>query len=530
MADNNAPQQPRTSKSRAQEGAWKRAQNRLSQQCRRERKSAQGRHLEHALATLQTTANLQGEDRYSVLLQTYLKLLDEHQALQDATLRLRKRLLSVSNAAAAAAEDPFFETLLKKNGKRDATTSTVDDSPEPTIQPVATVTHNDESLFLSEPGFEPMFSNPVDHHASDPGSSLLGQISTPMLVNPVPAFFHFPLEFGFQNVYVQSPTEFADKTMSACRQYLNVALNVESANWSLPLQELLNQQSNEVAAAAVRLLSRCAGIEPYVYGIGRADYLEKIIRWRLSNSPDDAADIPPQFAPTQLQHRQNNGTLQHHLLIDFICWPEIRDQVILHTSELDLDMLQRDIVFNTVIEVPRYGLALGVLDLFQNWICARGDRCQEGPASYLGDRNWVFFTATEEADSLCLGNEVVEKAILQELTSIVHQHSTSALEPRTITQPTMDLVCDFATRSSIQDSSSSWKDIFGKYRVAMNPRTLETGAMGCLELQETHYWKLGKDFARKYTILDCSSGESRLTPSYYLAKDCFSYRLFLHNI
>lgn len=102
MSNNEKYPQARKGKQDAKQSR-KRAQNRISQQCRRERDSARARHLEHALTAIQSTSNLDCEDRYSALVQSHLRLLDDNENLQEALFNFRKRLLSMSNAAAAAA-------------------------------------------------------------------------------------------------------------------------------------------------------------------------------------------------------------------------------------------------------------------------------------------------------------------------------------------------------------------------------------------------------------------------------------------
>ena len=97
----------------------KRAQNRTSQQCLREKNLAYVRSLEDTVQLLQSAIasdndDTEGQqDRYTKLLEAHLKQMKENQALRDALLRLRKKLLSFSNAAAAAAgttREPLFCT------------------------------------------------------------------------------------------------------------------------------------------------------------------------------------------------------------------------------------------------------------------------------------------------------------------------------------------------------------------------------------------------------------------------------------
>jgi len=85
----------------------KRVQNRIAQRCCRERRLTHVRRLE-SLAKVLESSNVAGvteneEDRYGTLLRAHLKLLDEHKELEEALLRLRKKLLSVSSSVSSAA-------------------------------------------------------------------------------------------------------------------------------------------------------------------------------------------------------------------------------------------------------------------------------------------------------------------------------------------------------------------------------------------------------------------------------------------
>lgn len=82
--------------------AQKRAQNRLSQQCVRERRRAQSKHLDTLTAVIESGTS-DKFDRQDARVVAQLELIKENEELKDALLRLRKKLLSVSTAAAAAA-------------------------------------------------------------------------------------------------------------------------------------------------------------------------------------------------------------------------------------------------------------------------------------------------------------------------------------------------------------------------------------------------------------------------------------------
>ncbi|KAL7916779.1 hypothetical protein GGI35DRAFT_485940 [Trichoderma velutinum] len=491
--------------------ARRRVQNRISQQCRRERGSAKARHL-HRLAIVQSMSTMNYEDRYSALLQEHLKLIDDNESLREALLGLRKRFLSLSAAATAAAEDSIFNKLLEKDTKK------ASDVSQQLIVPEALTSNADEAMSM------PRVSTP-DTNA---GNAICNYPS-PLLPNPDPAYslnafvgqnignsdnnifaldnpaygdefsirLNFIPSFDLHEIYVHSPTEFADKVLSVCRQYLKDDISTAPPCPAPPREvrnELLSQQ---VAAAAIRFLSRAAGIEPYVYHTGRANYLEKIIRWRLSTIPDDGTAIPRAFAPTRLQHRQNAGAAPHHLLVDFICWPEIRDQVILNVANLDLDDLQRDIVLNTVLEAPQYGVALGVFDLINNWIHDHHQPTNGQSSSYVRNSEWIFFKAPGKRNYPDIECDPVESAILQELKFIVQQQNAATLsELATTSEPGINTgynaTCTLNSATLCEEFVSSDTAVpIGLYLAA----------------QDTSSWKLSKGFAIKYPMIDCSSGK-----------------------
>lgn len=87
----------------------RKVQNRISQQCVREKAQAHARQIE-SLATIMKTTS--GNDpsaptdmsaEYRALVSKHLALLEMNKELNDALLRMRKKLLSLSTASAAAA-------------------------------------------------------------------------------------------------------------------------------------------------------------------------------------------------------------------------------------------------------------------------------------------------------------------------------------------------------------------------------------------------------------------------------------------
>ncbi|KAI3573262.1 hypothetical protein IWW34DRAFT_597180, partial [Fusarium oxysporum f. sp. albedinis] len=296
----------------------------------------------------------------------------------------------------------------------------------------------------------------------------------------------------------------ADKVLSACRHYLKDELKAVPPDLAHSLREIQNELlSQQVAAAAIRFLSHAAGIEPYVYHTGRADYLEKIIRWRLSTIPDDGAAIPKPFAPTRLQHRQNAGAVSHHLLVDFICWPEVRDQVVLNAARLNLDELQRDIVLNTVLEAPQYGVAFYVFDVINTSILNQYQLAYEQSSTYVRNTEWIFFRAVGKENHSDNDYDPVESAILQELKIVIQQHTTAALHELV----TPELGMSHAYNVTYPPRTANWCGWpMRSSDIAVANTVLGSHSVDSLAVQDPSLWKLSKDFAEKYPMIDCSSG------------------------
>lgn len=106
----------------------KRTQNRIAQQCLRERRAATSRHMENMLETMHLTTEADESRRYTVLLESHVKLARENQLMEDALFRLRKKLLSLSNAAGTAADDAVFDMMLGRKSHRE---------PSPAASPTA---------------------------------------------------------------------------------------------------------------------------------------------------------------------------------------------------------------------------------------------------------------------------------------------------------------------------------------------------------------------------------------------------------
>jgi len=117
---------------------------------------------------------------------------------------------------------------------------------------------------------------------------------------------------------------------------------------------------SDVAKLAVNVLCRTSGFAEYIYGVGANDPMEQLFQWRLAPSMQTRLAIMEPFQPTPLQYM----TTDYPIVIDFINWPSIRDQLIFKLGSYDLDQVVADIVANTVIEIPEMRVAINIHDTF----------------------------------------------------------------------------------------------------------------------------------------------------------------------
>lgn len=101
------------------DGSRKRTQNRIAQQCLRERRAASSRHMDNMFETMHFATETDLSQRYTVLLEAHMNLARENQLMEDALFRLRKKLLSLSNSTALAADDPVFDMMLGRENARE---------------------------------------------------------------------------------------------------------------------------------------------------------------------------------------------------------------------------------------------------------------------------------------------------------------------------------------------------------------------------------------------------------------------------
>ncbi|KAI8187160.1 hypothetical protein K4K51_009340 [Colletotrichum sp. SAR 10_75] len=366
----------------------KRTQNRISQQCAREKQSAYIRQMESLVAALKTPNDDATEQtKYDELVKAHLKLAEEKQQVEDALFRLRQKLLSVGNLATAAA-----------------------------------AIINNSSLF-------------------------------------------------------------ADQVKLAANHVMSKSVSTSQDQMGHPLV-MANQARlvSKLASIAVEVIGTLAGLEPYIYGVYFSKYMESVMRWRISNSVEDRLQIPVPFRPTPLQ----SATPFHPVVIDFINWPSIRDQMILYSSKLDLDAMSRDIVLNTVVELPGKRVSVNIHDVFFNHILPRvGGGRADGSNSMLHNREWIYLKVpvNPAGGMTYTGFALVQEALAAEMDCRMGQTQSPG-----------------STRTHLRPSDEGFASRSAPY----GPEMMVADALAAFGIDQPSNWKLSKDFARKYPHIDCS--------------------------
>lgn len=192
------------------------------------------------------------------------------------------------------------------------------------------------------------------------------------------------------------------------------------------------------------------------------------MRWRIAPTTANRLAIPDPFRPTPLQYMNSNH--KHHLSIDFINWPSLRDQLILQYQTPNLEQVISDIVLNTVIDIPQMQIAINILDLFHNKVQPKMASVPS-PVSALYDITTSVISGPREAAS---------KQISREVTIRMAEFKTD--EPqRTV------------------------GELMSQTREPKVHKYLLSSQFGIDQLSR---WRLSKDFCHKYPLLECSSCKS----------------------
>ncbi|EUC42108.1 hypothetical protein COCMIDRAFT_104424 [Bipolaris oryzae ATCC 44560] len=510
--------------------AKKRTQNRIAQQCLRERRAASNRHADRILDTMQTVTE---PERLTMLLEAQANLTRENQRMEDALFRMRKKLLSLSNAAATAANDPIFEELLGRKlsssnnstpgeQQEDMPTTPTESPKQDQIclaslpQDARSVDNGDIQAFLEAPsvaeeqGASQLFTFDQDFQcqqeygvqlqedteffnalADNQQTSAYNFRTTPLPTSPSPwdiCSFAPP-----ENITIRRATDFSTKMSQAA---MNCRARIQDTVMAAHLTT--SQITQLVAVATVNLLSTCAGMQEFLYGTNSAVYMERVVYWRLAKT--DRSLVPQPYRPTPLQsHFLENGFFP---IIDFQPWPELRDQCLIIGDKIDANELSRDIVLNQVIEIPERNVAVHIWQQFQHLHGGAQFNLSTAepqvPRS-ANDEGWVFFEINRvNRDFPSWAADPVEEALSRQLLRRIEEFCTGN-----------DLSWFLG---AVQNQHLGASTHIESPLVALDSRFRPIKTDMGQRLAATGRWKLSKEFKAKYPQLDCSAGKQASTP------------------
>ncbi|KAK7204238.1 hypothetical protein BZA70DRAFT_268638 [Myxozyma melibiosi] len=583
-----------SSPSDSQRAARKRAQNRISQQCFRERQLAHRRQLQSFIDAMKGTP---ADGVSPSLLTSYVDLVEENQKLRDSLLRTRKKLLSLANSASALAEDEIFQLILAPRGAQEkrstqvqqqahqipSTASSIDGiSLDDTDLTDLSKSQQNSERFLDHQNSEILLSDiasavKATGFASANGAAMHSSIdSGPQSATPIndgllsimdghslelPSFdshgLHIfqspnddvtrytasggfraagssPIDVEMFNLrFLSPPTDPCMPDLTHNGQLpAECAINVSSAdilvqNHSIssemfaasveeagviylaslcgfrlnePRSEHVKQISDpiealkaeylsvvdtqavhDVAKIAINLITSYGGLRSYVYGVGGNEIMESIMRWRLCPSLAFRRAIPEPFCPTAVQFLSP----RHSLLIDFIDWGTIRDQLILRAGTYDLDTTLRELFLNTVVEIDSLKVAINILDLFKTKIYPNDPTLRhlaEAETSYA-------LKASVGRETELQNHDLLLDTLIHELT-LRMKNSVSSPE-----------VASLGAGCGFQRPIFGAEKVFQKSPLAEQYYTSD----------QRRLWKLNKDYSASCVMLDCTSVKSKYT-------------------
>ncbi|PGH11598.1 hypothetical protein AJ80_07068 [Polytolypa hystricis UAMH7299] len=477
----------------------KRAQNRTSQQCLRERQQAHTRHLE-SLVELMMASQPDGEGpekQNQALMASNLKLIEQNRQLQDALFRMKKKFLGLSNMAAAAANDEIFDQLLgtDSNNKvnRLSRSSSAGEAEAGDRVHSGKESHGSvaESINTKAKATVPSLSGDFMTVPGELGQPLQlceglapsqGAMTVPTYVATPPSgpLLALPSVPQMTGTFKPVPMLMIERIMKVCSVYLRQSSETGSMNppeWSE--KGRLSEEAPKVTLverlreAVVHTMASWAGLESYLYGIGVFAPMERIVQWRLTRSLEDRLAIPEPFRPTPLQLDS-----EYPISIDFLNWASIRDQLILHRDRYDLMLLTREIVMNTVIDLPPWSASVNIHDIFYNKILP-SNLIPEGlfsPHKDAGQENSLSenLAATDPE----LAEQLIRRDLNQRLTHGLY----------------------------LLNEEDTWQLFLYGVPPQTRPRFARpplNKLAGCYGVDQVTQWKLSPAFARKYPFLDC---------------------------
>ncbi|KAH7083524.1 hypothetical protein FB567DRAFT_86244 [Paraphoma chrysanthemicola] len=522
-----------------QESAEKRRrQNRMSQREHRQKQQAYMRTMESFIDAVKVSSEADDEQsRYSRLLKAHTDLMDENRRLRDNLTAIRRRLLNLADLVVCSSERspspparsdhaPSSPEITASATPAPEIETTFDSFPAPTEQsndyrpPNESIESRPQNYFedLINMNFdlEPDLTAVVQDvlrpsHCALPAVSQTLEIApynishkslnstTPLIQQPYP-----PLSMADRPKAIDSAANFAQLVMKAARRFA-----VHTDRW--PVGGLVGATEREslitkVASTAVQVLAARAGLGTYIYPTMFAVYLEYIMRWRISQCRNDLLAIPEPFRPTQLQCSNSS----YPVVIDFINWPSIRDQLLRHVRYLDLDAMCRDIVLNTVVELPEFGIAVNIHDLLFDHLLPQteGVKMLNGKQSMLHDPSWIYLQV-DPSKSTSVGSDETKS-----IEDVLFKEIAGWLSAREDTQ--LDSAVTFAKGAS--------QSLQGLSQVG--ERSLAS-ALSSFRVFDVTHWKLSKEFASKHPYIDCAAVMSRFD---MVACDSEQFRCILSTV
>ncbi|KAM0293193.1 hypothetical protein ACHAPM_011644 [Fusarium culmorum] len=553
------------------DGDRKRTQNRIAQKCLRERRAASGRHVANILEVMQFATETDQVKQYSMLLDAQVKLVKDNQEMEDALFRMRKKLLSLSNAAATAAEDPVFEMILGRQAPQEDSTNNEQrqEMPEEQESPaesnqlklptlgseaaaMTTYTTSAELLGIAAPiqvealsdsmdPAEVMFDTLVPEAGNVPQPSLtdsikccftfdeqdlpqVGEFLLPMedassqpsmfsdAASATPQNLGAMLQVSPWDIYSFAPAQ--KLTLYSCVEFSRKMLQAASICISRIRQMALARHlstdliTKQVAVATVNIVGTCSGLHQYLYGVNVAAYMERAVYWRLTGARRSL--VPEPFRPTPLQCSMLSTPIGP--VIDFLYWPEIRDQLILAGESVDKDAFLRDLLLNTVIEVPEHNLAVNIMSQFRQqksrqgddsqYSCSSNNNCLPTSTSASGtkvptsalDEGWMYFEIDRaDSDFQSWAADPIEQALSLRLWRKVQQLTKGA--DQALFMQNEDWFEDAPHNAPPLESA------LGRIDPKFCPERTRLGRL----LGNTPSWKINKELANKYPFLGYSS-------------------------
>lgn len=200
--------------------------------------------------------------------------------------------------------------------------------------------------------------------------------------------------------------------------------------------------------------------------------------------------IPEPFRPTTLQRE-----VAHPLIVDFMNWPSVRDQMILHMNDLDLDFLCRQIHLNAVIDVPSLKVSVKIQSVLDHLLISQGEKSSESyQRSYLQDPSWTFLRLLPGSPYFAMGIDPIDAFLENEISSRVLNH-----EPRSNSSED-HLESAFENLTKVSFVTSAECPITPQAKLGLN------NIPPCLKLHQFDQWRISREFARRYPFLNWSSG------------------------